>query len=56
MKPDIVAREGMWLTNGQGVYTKGVCLGRFDKAENWQEVAEEEYEKFLRKQEEQKPQ
>ena len=51
MKPNIVAREGMWLTNGQGIYTKSVYLGRFDKAENWHEITEAEYEEILKAQE-----
>ena len=53
MKPSIIAKEGNWLTNGQGVYTKSVYLGRFDKAENWYEITEMEYEEILKKQEEQ---
>lgn len=46
MKPDIIASTGKWLTNGQGVYTKSVYLGKYDKAENWVEITEAEYEKI----------
>ena len=51
MKPDIIARQGKWLTNGQGVYTKDVHLGKFDKAENWYEITEAEYEEILKQEE-----
>lgn len=52
MKPDIIASKGKWLTNGQGVYTKDVHLGKYDKAENWYEITEEEYQEILKEQEE----
>ena len=51
MKPDIIASTGKWLTNGQGVYTKSVYLGKYDKAENWHEITEEEYQEILKEQE-----
>ena len=52
MRKTLVARKGFIYTNGK-VHAKIIDLAEGDKAENWQEVAEEEYEKFLRKQEEQ---
>lgn len=43
----ITADEGMWLTNGQGVFSKEVYLGRNDKAENWHEITEDEYNRII---------
>ena len=40
----LTAGEGMVLTNGE-VYSKEVYLGKFDKPENWREVAEAEADK-----------
>ena len=41
----IVANEGYVLTNGEA-YGKVIYLGCNDKAENWREITEEEYEKI----------
>ena len=35
----LTASEGMVLTNGE-VYSKEVYLGKFDKPENWREIAD----------------
>ena len=50
MKPDIIANKGMWLTNGD-TFSKGVYLGKYDKAENWHEITEERYQEILKEQE-----
>ena len=34
----ITADEGFWLTNGQGVYSKEVYLGKNDSPLNWYEI------------------
>ena len=47
----IRAEKGLVLTNGQ-VYIPSASLGAADKIENWYEVTEEEYQEFLKKQEE----
>ena len=47
----ITPDEGMVLTNGE-TFSKEVYLGTNDKAENWHEITEEEYQELLRKQEE----
>ena len=47
----IKAGSGFILTNGQGVYTKKVYLGKYDKISNWHEITEEEYQEILNKQE-----
>lgn len=47
----IIADEGMWLTNGKGVYSKEVYLGKNDSAENWHEITEKEYQEALKEQE-----
>ena len=39
----ITADEGMWLTNGQDVYSKEIYLGKNDKAENWHEITSNRY-------------
>ena len=49
----IIADEGMWLTNGQGVYSKEVYLGKEDSALNWREITKEEYQAIMKEQEEQ---
>ena len=41
----LIASDGMVLTNGE-TYGKEVYLGTGDKAENWHEITEEEYEKI----------
>lgn len=46
----LTADEGKWLTKG-GVYSRKVYLGTLDKAENWQEVSDEEHEEWLASQE-----
>ncbi len=40
----ITAAEGMVLTNGEA-YSKEVFLGVNDKADNWCEITDAEYEK-----------
>ena len=50
-QPDIVAKEGMWLTDGE-TFSKSVYLGNNDSAENWYEITDSEYKEILRKQEE----
>ena len=40
----LIASDGMVLSNGE-TYGKEVYLGTGDKAENWHEITEEEYEK-----------
>lgn len=49
-KPDIVASEGMWLTNGEA-FTKSVYLGNNDSAENWYEISQDEYDENKNKEE-----
>ena len=49
----ITADEGFWLTNGQGVYSKEVYLGKNDSPINWYEITEEQYEQIIKEQEEQ---
>lgn len=41
----LIASDGMVLTNGE-TFGKEVYLGTGDKAENWHEITEEEYEKI----------
>lgn len=41
----LTASEGMMLTNGE-VYSKEVYLGKYDSADNWHEITEEEYSKI----------
>lgn len=48
----IVADEGFVLTNGQGVYSKEIYLGKNDSALNWYEITEYEYEQILKEEEE----
>ena len=48
----ITADDGFWLTNGQGVYSKEIYLGKNDKAENWYEITDAEYQEILKKEEE----
>lgn len=48
----ITADEGFWLTNGQGVYSKEVYLGKNDSADNWHEISEAEYERIKAKERE----
>ena len=50
----LIAEKGFVLTNGQA-FGNSVELGRADKAENWQEITEEEYIKILKEQEENEP-
>lgn len=45
MKNVLKASEGKVLTNGTA-YGKTVYLGCTDKAENWYEITQEEYEKI----------
>lgn len=46
----ITADEGKILTDGE-IYGKVIALGRGDKAENYHEITEEEYNKILKEQE-----
>ena len=50
-QPDIVAKEGMWLTDGE-TFSKSVYLGKNDCAENWHEITEVEYKQILKEREE----
>ena len=43
----LIADEGKWLTNGQGVYSKEVYLGANDNVSNWLEITDEEYKKII---------
>ena len=47
----ITADEGKWLTNGQGVYSKEVYLGKNDSVVNWYEITDYEYETIVKEQE-----
>lgn len=47
----LTAAEGMVLTNGNA-YSKEIYLGKNDKAENWHEITDAEYEAILKEQEE----
>ena len=42
----LIASSGMVLTNGEAYGTE-IYLGCNDKAENWHEITEEEYQKIL---------
>lgn len=44
----LIASYGMVLTNGQA-YGKTIFLGINDKAENWHEITDKEYEQILKK-------
>ena len=46
----LIASDGMILTNGE-TYGTEVYLGTGDKAENWHEITEEEYNEILAEQE-----
>ena len=52
MRKTLIAKEGFVYTNGNA-YAKILDLAEGDKAENWYEITEMEYEEILRKQEEQ---
>ena len=41
----LTAADGMVLTNGV-IYSKEIYLGKNDKAENWHEITEAEYDKI----------
>lgn len=41
LEPD----DGKWLTNGE-TFSKKVYLGKNDSPDNWQEITEEEKERF----------
>lgn len=47
----LIADEGMILTNGK-TYGKHIVLGDWDKAENYHEITEEEYNEIMVEQEE----
>ena len=42
----LIASDGMVLTNGQA-YGKTIFLGINDRAENWREITDEEYERIM---------
>lgn len=44
----LTASDGMMLRNGDS-FSETVVLGKYDKAENYKEVAREEYEAYVRK-------
>lgn len=46
----LTASDGMVLTNGEA-YGKEVYLGKNDKAENWHEITDAEYQAILEEQE-----
>jgi hypothetical protein len=46
----IVAEEGMMLTDGE-TYAQSIELGDWDKAENYREITEAEYNAVLEKDE-----
>lgn len=48
----IIADDGFWLTNGQGIYSKEIFLGKNDSVLNWHEIPESEYKQILAEQEE----
>ncbi len=43
--------NNFWFTNGMA-YSQNVYLGKNDKAENWYEITEAEYQEILKEQEE----
>ena len=45
----ITANKGKWLTNGE-TFSKEVFLGTNDKAENWHEITEAEYNEIIQEQ------
>lgn len=47
----ITADEGFVLTNGQGVYSKEIYLGKNDSPSNWWEITNYEYNQILAEQE-----
>lgn len=47
----LTASEGMILTNGEA-YGKEIYLGKNDKAENWHEITQAEYDAIIEEQEE----
>lgn len=47
----ITADDGKILTNGE-TYAKKLVLGEWDKAENYHEITEKQYQKILAKQNE----
>lgn len=46
----LIASDGCVLTNGEA-YGKAVYLGCNDKAENWREITDTEYNEILKQQE-----
>ncbi len=50
MRKTLIAKEGFIYTNGDA-YAKIIDLAEDDRAENWYEITESEYEEILRKQE-----
>ena len=46
----LTASEGYVLTNGEA-YGKEIWLGANDKAENWHEITDAEYEAIIKEQE-----
>lgn len=47
----LTAADGMVLTNGE-TYGTEIYLGKNDKAENWHEITQAEYDAILKEQEE----
>lgn len=50
IKTILCADEGMILTNGE-TYARKLVLGDWDKAENYHEITEEEYNEIMAKDE-----
>ena len=48
----LIASEGMWLTDGNGTYSKEVFLGSLDSEENWHEEVDEIVQQKLKEKEE----
>ena len=44
----LIASEDMVFTNGEA-YGKEIYLGKFDSADNWHEITDEEYAEIERK-------
>lgn len=42
----LTASDGMTLTNGEA-YGKQIYLGKNDRADNWQEITDAEYENIM---------
>lgn len=51
MRKTLTAKDGFIYTNGEA-YAKIIDLAEGDRAENWHEITEEEYQEILKEQEE----